>query len=316
MNAELASLYDAHQAHLEALRRQHRAPDTVRVYRLYIGGFVRFLTERGIECPTLEHLSPDLVGKYQDYIPRCAQGTRDGAAAEHQAVQTVKIFSRWLWRRSFFAIDPRARVESPRLAKLHREPFSQHDCQLLLEAALLGPDPIMERALLLLGLDTGARIGELVATTIDDLNLEAGTILFRKTKNGRPRRVFFRVADSADGGPCVVALTNWWAVRPKRADQLVHALFIGRDGRPLCTDRARRIYRALGESAGVPNAHPHRSRRTHATAFLTELPGAELHLRNRIGHSSREVLAEYVSFSDSAAREVADVASVSAKWGL
>ncbi len=69
-----------------------------------------------------------------------------------------------------------------------------------------GPDPCMERALLLLGLDTGCRIGELCMANVEDLDLEAGSILFRTTKNGRPQRVFFRVAGQPDGGPCVVAL--------------------------------------------------------------------------------------------------------------
>jgi integrase/recombinase XerD len=314
--AEPASLYDVHLLHLEALRRQRRAAATLKVYTLYCAGFVRFLQERGIECPTLEDLTPDLVGKYQDWVRGHSKGTRDGAQAERQAVTTLKIFARWLWRRSFFANDPLARVEAPRVKRLQREPFSKADCLALLEAALEGPDPVLERALLLLGLDTGCRIGELCATSVEDLNLEAGSILFRKTKSGRPRRVFFRVAGQPDGGPCVVSLTNWLAVRPKRADPDVRTLFVIRNGRPLTTEVARRIYRGLSESAGVPNAHPHRSRRTHATEFLTAMPGAELHLRHRIGHSSHEVLAEYITFSDVTARDVADVASVSAKWGL
>jgi hypothetical protein len=59
-----------------------------------------------------------------------------------------------------------------------------------------------------------------------------------------------------------------------------------------------------------------RGRHTHASEFLAELPGAELHLRKRMGHISHDVLAEYVLISDTSARQVADVASVSAKWGL
>jgi integrase len=208
-------------------------------------------------------------------------------------------------------------VEAPRLAKLHRVPFTKADCVRLLEAALLGPDPLMERCLLLIGLDTGARVGELVAADVEDVDLEAGSILFRKTKNQRLRRVFFGVASRPDGGPCMVAMRQWLAVRPRRLLQPgVHALFIARDGAPLTTDRARRIYRALGESAAVERAHLHRGRHTAATEFLAELPGAELHLRNRLGHLSHDVLSDYVTISDSMAREVAESASLSTKWGL
>src|SRR5438094_10339424 len=95
---ELASLYDAHQAHLEAVRRTRRSQSTLKVYTLYIGGFIRFLhDERGIECPTLEDLTPDLVGKYQDHVRSHSQGTRGGASAERAAVTSLKIFARWLW---------------------------------------------------------------------------------------------------------------------------------------------------------------------------------------------------------------------------
>jgi len=201
--AEPASLYD-HQAHLDTLRRQRRAPTTLKVYALYVGGFVRFLIDRGVDCPTLEHLSPDLVGKYQDHTRGHSRGTRDGASAERQAVQTLKIFSRWLWRHSLFPIDPLARVEAPRLTKLHRVPFSKGDCLLLLEAALLGPDPIVERALVLLGLDTGARIGELCSTDVDDLDLDQGAILFRKTSRLCAWGVSPSCRTKKTPSPCVV----------------------------------------------------------------------------------------------------------------
>lgn len=307
------ALYAAHVAHLEALRRQRRAASTIRIYGLYIGGFVRFLTDRGIECPTLEHLTPDWIGKYQDHIHSHSQGTRGGVVAERHAVTMLKIFSRWLWRRGLLPNDPLARVEPPRLAKFHRSPFTEADVRALLEAARLGPNPVMERALLLLTLDTGCRVGELVSVEIGDLDLDTGLVIFRKTKNGRPRRVFFGVAGKPDGGPCIVALREWLAIRP-RTETMV--LFVSRHGASLSTDSVRRIYRLLGESAGVTNCHPHRGRHTAASEFLSELPGAELHLRNRLGHVSADVLADYITISDQTARHVAETASLSAKWDL
>lgn len=306
-------LYAAHLAHLEALRRQRRQPATMKVYRIYVGGYLRFLDDRLAVPSDLSHLNSFLVGEYQDWVSKHSRGTRDGASAEHQAVRLLKIFSRWLWRRGFLESDTLARVEPPRLTKLHRAPFSESEVRRLLEAARLGPNPFMERALLLLGLDTGARIGELCSIEFGDLDLDEGAVLFRKTKTGRPRRVFFRVPTREDGGPCVAALRDWLAVRRHSEAPTV---FIGRDGGPLSTDTARRIYRSLGASAGVPRCHPHRGRHTAATEFLAELPGAELHLRNRLGHLSAEVLSDYVTVSDTMARHVAETASISAKWNL
>lgn len=357
------SLYDAHQTHLEALRRQRRSPATLKAYTIYCGGFLRFLQERGSTATVtdmerkvvgvpetaddvfahgaldsltrisavnlharcaddpvghepslpLALLSPALVGEYQDHIRAHSKGTRDGAVAERQAVGLLKTWATWLWRREYFPTDPLARLDPPRLAKLHRVPFSEIEVRRLLDAARMGPNPIMERALLLLGLDTGARIGELVGASVDDLDLDAGSILFRKTKNGRPRRVFFGVASRADGGPCVSSMREWLSMRPSSE---APNLFVDSAGWPLSTSKARRLYHALGESAGVEQAIPHRARHTHATAFLAAAPGAEHALRSRLGQLSPEVMGDYISISDLTAQKFAELSSLSARWAL
>jgi integrase len=292
--------------------------------------------------PSLADLCPRLVGEYQDHIRAHSRGVRDGAVAETQAVRLLKSWATWLWRRDYYPTDPLARLERPRLTKLHRVPFSEHEVRALLDAARQGPNPVMERALLLLSLDTGARIGELVGARLDDLDLERRVIVFRKTKNGRPRRVFFGVASQADGGPCVVALRKWLAVRswseapssspctpeelrllPRRSGPALARpqsetpnLFLSADGWPLSTERARRIFHALGESAGVPNVIPHRFRHTAASEFLAAAPGAEHALRSRLGHLSIDVMSDYISISDSTAQQFGETASLSAKWGL
>jgi integrase len=80
--------------------------------------------------------------------------------------------------------------------------------------------------------------------------------------------------------------------------------------------QAHRFWAKLGKAAGVEHCIPHRGRHTHASELLAELPGAEIHLRHRLGHISGQVLADYVTISERSAREVAVIASLSAKWGL
>lgn len=305
------TLSDVHASHLAALRRQRRRPATLSSYGMYVGGFLKYLDTRSMGA--LHHLTPELVGDYQDWIRAHSTGSRGGAAAERHAVRLLKAFSRWAWRRQIYVSDPLARLEPPRLPKLHRQPFTEAECHRLMAAAQSSPDAALTRALLLVGLDTGCRIGELLAAELADLDLDAGSILFRTTKTMRVRRVFFRVARMMDGGPCVVALRAWLAIRPSTTSTTI---FVGRSGQPLSTDQARRMYRALGRTAHVANAHPHRARHTAASEFLTELPGAELHLRNRLGQVSAAVLADYVTIGDASARVVAESASLSAKWTL
>jgi site-specific recombinase XerC len=307
LNAAL-SLY------LEALRRRGRTASTLDNYGRYLHVYAQFLDEQGLAEPTLEHLRLDLAEAAQDWLRDRSMGRRDGAAAEKAFVVRIKGLSHFLWRRGLLETDPLARLETPRLTKLHRMPFSEGDVRGLVVAAQLGPNPLMERAFLLLALDTGARIGELCGATIHDLDLDAGTILLRITKFRRPRRVIFGVRSHPSGGPCVMALRLWLAVR--QAGPGTDALFLSRTGQSLSTRAGRRIYASLGLTAGVADCIPHRSRHTHASELLAALPGAELQLRNRLGHIDKATLADYVTISDPAAQAVADVASLSAKWDL
>jgi len=246
--------------------------------------------------------------------PWAATGTRDGACAEYVLVARLKAFSRWLWRRKYARHDPLDRLERPRVPKIHRQPYTEAEARRLLWAVRQGPAPELERALLLLGLDTGCRPGELCGLAISDVDLERGSVVFRRTKNAHPRRVIVRVDTLEDGGPCVAALRAWLAVR--RPQEGVEALFVDRYGEALSPKQARTIWRQLGELAEVPNPIPARGRHTNATELLAEIPGGELHIRNRLGHLSKDVLADYVSISDPMAQQVANVASLSAKWQL
>jgi site-specific recombinase XerD len=111
----------------------------------------------------------------------------------------------------------------------------------------------------------------------------------------------------------VVALREWLLLRPRSE---APNLFLTPEGWPLTTEKARRLYHALGESAGVPQAIPHRARHTAASEFLSAAPGAEHALRSRLGHLSVDVLADYVSISDPTARKFAELGSLSARWAL
>ena len=118
----------------------------------------------------------------------------------------------------------------------------------------------------------------------------------------------------ATGGRPLSALRNWLKVREAREG--VTALFSTRERWPLSTRRVREIFAELGQAARVPNCHPHRTRHSAATEFLSQRPGAEIQLRSRLGHLSKEVLNDYISISDSTAGEIAEVASLSSRWNL
>jgi integrase len=264
--------------------------------------------------PSLDALNPQFVREWQVWLRSKSRGRRGGVVTEKQGVMTLKTWSRFLWENDIYPFDPLARLKLPRVQKIHRKPFSEDEARRLVQAAAAGPNPIRDRALLLLLFDTGCRVGELCAATVGDVDLVEGAIAFRRTKNGQPRRVIFRVRDRRDGGPAYAAVRNWLKVR--EAHDGVDALFTTRERYPLSTRRVREIFTELGRVARVPDCHPHKCRHTSASAFLAQRPGAELQLRSRLGQLSADVLRDYITWSDPSAADAAEVASLSARWKL
>lgn len=307
------NLLEGFEYHLRTLERLGRSPETLRLYRIYERQFLVFLDEGGI-APSFDALTPQLVLEAQGWLRSKSVGHRAGATAERMFVLVLRTFDRWAVDNDLYPVPRLARLRKPTVPKIKRKPFTEAEVKRLLQAALEGSNPLRDRALLLLMLDTGCRIGELCNATVDDVDLVKGSILFRHTKGRRPREVIFRVAERRDGGPSLQALRQWLRVR--NAGPNVNALFTTREQRALSPRRAHEIFAQLGKAARVPNCHPHRTRHTAATEFLAARPGAEIQLRSRLGHVSDDVLQDYVTISDPTAESAASIASVSSKWRL
>lgn len=306
-------LIQAREFHLRTIERTGRSPATLSSYGLYEGLFLTFLEEHGIAAD-LEALNPQFVREWQGWLRARSRGSRGGVVAERHGVTVLKVWARFLMDNDVYGFDPLSRLKKPKVTKIHRKPFSEDEARRLVQAAAQGPNPIRDRALLLLLFDTGCRIGELLAAEVDDLDLAEGSIVFRFTKNRQPRRVVFRVGSRRDGGACLSAVRNWLKVREAREG--VYALFTTRERLPLSARRAREIFAELGRVARVPNCHPHRTRHSAASEFLSARPGAENQLRSRLGHVSEDVLSDYITFSDRSQYEAAEVASLSTRWKL
>lgn len=306
-------LVEAKKFHARRLTHLGRSPATLTSYALYEQKFLDFLEEHDLD-PALETLNPQFVLEFTGWLKSGSRGRRGGACTARQAAITLGIWARFLWRENVYEADPLARLVKPKVMHIQRKPFGQEDAKRLLQAASVGPNPIRDRALMLVLADTGCRIGELCAAQVADVDMAEGSITFTHTKGGRPRKVIFRVQSRRDGGPTLQALRMWLKVREARPG--IDTLFTTRERLGLSVRRARQIHEELGRAARVPNCHPHRWRHTAATGFLAERPGAEIQLRSRLGQVSRDVLRDYVTISDPTAFEAAEVASLSSRWGL
>jgi site-specific recombinase XerD len=150
-------------------------------------------------------------------------------------------------------------------------------------------DQILERAVFLLLLRSGIRLGELVALEMPDVDLEAQQLIIRQGHKNRRGRVVYFSADAQQ------ALRRWlqcrWAPHTSK-------LFHNYCGRPLNHRWVQRHFRAYAERAGLERwLTVHSLRHTFACQLLNA--GVDLvTLQELLGHDSITITQRYAQLSD------------------
>lgn len=158
------------------------------------------------------------------------------------------------------------------------------DIQLLLDAIA----SVRDRALILLLLRTGMRIGELLETQINDIVLSDRKILiYLGSKNYQGRAVYFN--EDAEH-----ALKHWLRIR----DNKKRYLFYGTPGEQLSYSTAWGVMRKTLERAGL--VHKKYSLHSLRHTFATDMVNAGMRievLQQLLGHQSIEMTMRYAKLS-------------------
>jgi site-specific recombinase XerD len=150
-------------------------------------------------------------------------------------------------------------------------------------------DHVRDRALILLLLRTGMRIGELLGTKVDEVDLSNQRILiYQADKTGLGRVVYY-------SGDAQIALLSWLKVR----DSFKKMLFYGRGRQSLSYEAARSMFNRYLQKAGLgfSGYTLHCLRHTFATDLLNAKMPLEC-LRVLLGHTSLEITRIYARLSD------------------
>ncbi len=151
-----------------------------------------------------------------------------------------------------------------------------------------------DRALILLLLRTGMRIGELLNCKLEDIDLtEQKILIYQSDKTSVGRAVYY----SEDAQQVLLA---WLRVR----DPLKEHVFYGRGANPLCYEAARAIFQRILQKAGMQYSGYtlHCLRHTFATDLLNARMPLEC-LRVLLGHSNLEITRRYARLSDKTREE-------------
>lgn len=182
-------LQRAVQAYLDHLTVERAlAGNTLSSYRRDLARYVATLTAAGV-TDLAQVTEADIAG----HVVRLREGGGEhrpvAAASAARAISAVRGLHRFAVREGLAATDPSREIKPPALPRRLPKALDVDQVSRLLSTPTMdGPLGLRDRALLEFLYGTGARISEAVGCAVDDLDLEAGTVILHG-KGGRTRLV-------------------------------------------------------------------------------------------------------------------------------
>jgi len=280
---KLSALEIPGKEHVEAyLRDQYRRqckPNTMRNSLIALRGFLEFAGKRGKDC--VEKITRDDAEAWIEHEQDRAMKPK----TVNSRLCIMKAFLRFLVEKEICqeqVLSNRMKVKVP--DSLPRAIDPEHTKRLL---AVI--DRVRDRAMILIMLRTGMRVGELLHTLVNEVNLKERRIeIFEASKN-RVGRVVYLSDDATK------ALKAWL----KGRDPKQQLLFYGLRGRALSYTAARMMFvRYLNKAGLLSKGYSlHCLRHTFATELLNA--GMSLPcLQQVLGHSSIEMTLRYARLTD------------------
>ena len=272
------------QGYLRSKLRHNCKPNTIRSNSSTILLFLEFFKQNGgrhLSAIGTEHISA-FVEHEQDrgLAPVSVEGRLNGLYA----------FLNYLVKHDVVGSDVLRRKLRIKVPQALPRAIDPDDVKLLL-AVVKKP---RDCALILTLLRTGMRIGELLNTKVQDINLREQYVLIIEADKNRVGRAVYLSSDAT------AALRKWMKIKKCNSEYL----FYGRHAGPLGYEAARAVFNHCLVKAGL--AHKcytlHCLRHTYASELLNA--GMPLQcLQELLGHKSIEMTRRYARLTDNTRRE-------------
>jgi site-specific recombinase XerD len=282
------------EQYLSACRNEGKTPATLRAYSQDLNRFVAWFDGLlGALCleagrDYVSHLQS--VDKWEGHPFNAPRPERlaPGTVAHH--VRSLKAFATWLFEEGYTPANLFTRLAVPRIPNKLPPVLSEAEVASLLTAndteSLAG---CRDLCMLVLFLDTGLRLSELISLELDDVHIDEQWL--KVMGKGRKERMVpfgFRAAQ---------LLQRY--VLTARHDLFGRSeLFLTLDGEAISEATLRMLFTRLRKRTGIARLHPHLLRSTFATSYLVA-GGDVFTLQNILGHTTLEMTRRYVALASS-----------------
>ncbi len=216
---------------LLSCQTEGKSQRTIDWYTDMVGRFFNFLEKRGFPLDsrsvTKQHIQAYILHLQQEVV-----NSNNGDSLSPYTIQgyvrALRVFFAWMYREEYIEVNPAAKIPAPKVPIKVIPTFTDgHVSALLRECRDSNGLSQRNTTIILLQLDCGLRVSELVNLEVADVNLEEGHLIIQRGKGGKGRYVPY-------GSLVQKALWKYIQFsRPQPCTKQVQKVFLSKDGIPL-----------------------------------------------------------------------------------
>ncbi len=230
-----------------------------------------------------------------DFLLFCNDTLHNSARTRARKKTSLKMFFRYLEKKSLIQNDPCAKLDSPNYRKTLPKYLTFDESVSLLEC-VDGSFYERDYCILTLFLNCGLRLSELVSLNVNSFHSD-GTM--RVIGKGNKERILYL------NEACQQAVQQYLAVRPNDGLKDRNALFISRQKNRISPKTVQLLVRKFLEKSGVyePGMSVHKLRHTAATLMYQHGNVDVLLLKEILGHENLSTTQIYTHIADDQVRQ-------------
>jgi site-specific recombinase XerD len=274
-------------------KTEGKSPKTIEWYASFLKRFQHFLIKSKLPT-TLESIDRLHIRMFINYLQtevKVPHSNRPISTSTVQGyVRSLKAFFSWAYREEYLKDNPMRLIPIPKGKAKIINTFSSEQIKRLLQSCVSSLHGHRDMVIILLFLDSGIRVSELIDIELDDVNLDDAHILIRQGKGNRERVVPIG---------SLVQKSLWRYINQYRRQPLIEritSLFLSNHGLQITRNGIQQMLRRLALKADISGVRcsPHTFRHTFAKNYL--LNGGDIFSLQRIlGHSSLASVRGYLN---------------------